>query len=272
MEPLTHFFCHPVNGDWTHYPLPNPNPMLLASDMPHSSCRQCQLSTQAHILVPSQSDKSSYTKYCTITAIASGLITSDSALQNDKGSTTEDDAFVVDALVQRFSGSCSKCPRQKECINQPLGPDAECLVRRDSQSIWVDIISPISPSPALVAAGPACLPVKTAYIFGWKSAETPEHGPQQLYVTKGKKDFGVTYNPSEATRFKTIEAALDYYRQIGQHHGDPETNIYNGFLQVFQHGPTGLRRVPKITRQGSLFDTIEPGNWDQPALPKVVKQ
>lgn len=270
-DTLTPSFYHPVNGNWTQHPLPDPNPMLLASDMPHAICKQCPLSARAHILVPSESDKNSYTKYCTITAIAAGLITSDAALQNDRGIATEDENFVVDALVQRFSGSCTKCLCQKECIQQPIGSDTECLAQRDKQSTWVDVVSPV-PTPAdPVAVGPAHSPVKTTYILGWQSAETPDHGPLQLYAIKTKKDFGVTYNPSEATGFKTIDAALGYYRQIGHLHGDPDVNIYNGFLQIFQRGPAGLRQVPKITRQGSLFDAIEPGDWDQPALPKVVK-
>lgn len=101
-------------------------------------------------------------------------------------------------------------------------------------------------------------PVKLAYIFGWMSAETSIQRPAQLYVERVRGDWGVSYDPSDAARFKSVDAILDYYRKIGTVHGDPETNIYNGFLMIFEDGPFGRRPVPKLTRQTALFDNLPP--------------
>lgn len=107
---------------------------------------------------------------------------------------------------------------------------------------------------------------KPRYIFGWMSAGTSVQKPAQLYVERTRSDWGVVYDPAQATRFKSIEAILSFYRTIGSCHGDVESNIYNGFLVIFEDGSFGIRPVPRLTRQAGLFDDLE---WDQPDLVKV---
>ncbi len=101
-------------------------------------------------------------------------------------------------------------------------------------------------------------PRKTAYLCGWMSAELPDRPSAQLYIFKQRKDWGVTYEPAEASRFKTVESVLEWYGTNGSVHGDPETNSYNGHLKIFEDGPGGLRLVPCPTRQTSLFDNLPP--------------
>ena len=115
--------------------------------------------------------------------------------------------------------------------------------------------SPVAPAPPAAYPLPASKPF---YVFGWMSAATISHGPQQLYVFRAGKEWGITYDLADASPFKSVDAILTYYRKIGHVHGDPEARIYDGSLMIFQHGPAGLRQIPRLTRQGSLFDNPPP--------------
>lgn len=115
--------------------------------------------------------------------------------------------------------------------------------------------SPVAPVPPAAYPLPASKP---CYIFGWMSAGTDTQRPAQLYVERVGKDWGVSHDPADAYRFKSVDAILTYYRKIGHVHGDPEARIYDGSLMIFEHGPAGLRQIPRLTRQGSLFDNPPP--------------
>lgn len=269
------YFCHPIAGDWTKHPLPDPNPMITVQDIPNAMCGLCPLASCSHVMVPVEGKPHSYTKYCTITAIAAGLVDSSEALSDGQAPPTKDEMLMVDVLVDRFTGGCANCQRKLECIRQPIGPDAECLAKRDRPRTWVDAVAPepeetplpAAPEPAATSRRPA--PDKPCCLFGWMSGSTDSHGPQQLYVQRHGKDWGVTYDPTEATRFKSVNACIDFWGRIHSFPENYEQCIYNGYLQFFEYGPAGLRQMPRLTRQGSLFDIIEPGDWDQPVLPKV---
>lgn len=103
---------------------------------------------------------------------------------------------------------------------------------------------------------PVSRPVKPVYICGWQAAQI---APGQLYVVRSRRDWGVTRDVNEATKFKSVDAILAFYRSFGaETYGAEaiEANIYGGQLQIFQHGPAGLRQIPRLTRQTSIFDDL----------------
>lgn len=258
---VRHFFH---GADWVRYPWPDSAPMTLASAMPKGVCHICPLACRGHILVPSDNNPHSRTKYCTLTAIAAGLLTTETALADGQSEPSEDDVLAVDALVASLGQCLANCSRWPECLNTITDHDHECLVKRDAAAPPSAVV-PSQPEPEQPPQPEPLRPKKTAYIFGWMSTELPERPSAQLYVYKQRNDWGVTYDPAEASRFKSVEAVLDWYRANGGVHGDPETNSYNGHLKIFEDGPLGLRPVPRPTRQGGLFDKL-------PSLEIVEKQ
>jgi hypothetical protein len=241
------YFCHPINGDWTRHPLPDPNPLTLAADVP--ACGVCPLACHAHILVPTEGKENSYTKYCTITAIIAGLITVSTALDGGQAKPTDDDISMVEALVDRL-GICAKtCTRRAECLSMETG----CLLKQEAAT-EVTTIEPAvdtAPEPEQPLQVDKPRPPKPLYIFGWVK-------DQQLYIGQRGKTWCVVINLDEAARFKNIDAGLDAVRTFDVYKSDIEDRIYNGFLQIFQEGPSGLRPVPRLTRQVSLFDNFPP--------------
>ncbi len=218
---MEYYFYH--GAAFNKYPLPERNPLTLAADMRVAVCNVCPLATHGHICVPSDENPHSYTKYCTLTAIATGLINIDDALADGQAEPTIDDRERVEALINSLGNRI-----QAKIVPEPEQP-------------------PQIEKPR---------PRKTAYLCGWMSAELPDRPSAQLYVYKQRNDWGVTYEPAEASRFKAVEAVLEWYRVNGTVHGDPEVNSYNGHLKIFEDSPSGLRLVPRPTRQTSLFDNL----------------
>lgn len=171
-------------------------------------------------------------------AIVAGINKLSAIVSNYSDLTTAETKVYLDAL-EKFS---LEFPLSEEISEQSAPPE---------------------PEQPLQAEKPR--PQKTAYICGWMSTDLPDRPSAQLYVYKHRNDWGVTYDPSEASRFKSVEAVLDWYRANGSVHGDPEINSYNGYLKIFEDGPFGLRPVPRPTRQGGLFDNL-------PSLEIVEKQ
>lgn len=236
-------FCH--GADFTRYPLPDPNPLTLAADVRSAVCNVCPLATRGHILVPCDNHPSSYTKYCTLTAIAHGLIEIDTALSDGQSKPTTEDQTRIKALLSRLH----QIKRYEEAEIIHATAASACLIQAET-------LSDTEPEQPLQVEKHR--PSKTAYICGWMSAELPDRPSSQLYVYKYRNDWGVVSDPTEASHFKNVEAVLDWYRINGTVHGDPETNSYNGYLKIFENGPFGLRLVPQPTRQGGLFDNLPP--------------
>jgi hypothetical protein len=269
---LEPYFCHPIGGDWTRYPLPDIKQLTRVEDMP--VCGVCPLATRPHIMIPVPDREHSYAKYCTITAIIAGLVTTEQALCSGQGKISDDERIMVDAIIERL-GHCSKsCSRRTECISLAKDPEHDCLIKRDSGALpaVVAIIPDPDASPAESEPKPKPAkkrPLKPAFIFGWMSAETVSHYPAQLYVERTRNDWGVSYDPDHAARFKSVDAIIDYYRKIGTIHEDHEAKIYNGYLKIFEYGPAGLRQIPRLTRQASLFENLLEPEELQPELPNT---
>ena len=102
--------------------------------------------------------------------------------------------------------------------------------------------------------------LKPTYIGGWQKGE-------QLYIERRNKGWGVTSLLDLAFRFKSVDAVLNSFRTFDVYMDAAETRIYNGFLQIFEDGPTGLRQIPRLTRQVSLFDepALLPGKQQKDA-------
>lgn len=108
---------------------------------------------------------------------------------------------------------------------------------------------------------PPIKPLQTTYLFGWKYG----NGEYQQYVHRREKTdnkIPAGYNkcawwpirdPAQGTRFKSIDACIDYWRAIAWEPALVESHIYDGFLQFFEDGPFGLKQIPVLTRQLSLF-------------------
>jgi hypothetical protein len=120
-------------------------------------------------------------------------------------------------------------------------------------------------------------PLKPAYIIGWKyGGNEYQQYLQRLEKNTPENDvppgcaqcsWWPTRYADKGTRFKSIDAALTYFRKIFWYQppeGNAETFIYDGSLQIFEDGAAGLRQIPRLTRQTSLFASMPE--------PEVVEQ
>ena len=210
-----------VDADWLSSYIEPSDSLRWATDM-KGLCSACPLACYAHPMARDTENEHQSYKLYTLTVIKAGFI---------KITGMSYQAEDIEA-AQKLIDGMGKTQSTPKPLPEP------------------------SPDPPLQVEKPH--PPKPAFIFGWMSAETSAQKPAQLYVERAGSDWGVTYDPAAASRFKSVEAVLTYYRKIGSVHQDHEQNIFNGFLRIFLDDPAGLRLMPRITRQVSLFDNLSP--------------
>lgn len=187
----------------------------------------------------------------------------------------DNDLVSIKGAGEKVLAAINEFAKTYEAKTQPSKLMADAYPMRGIGRL--ELTPPADPQPD---PAPALKPrsLKPAYVLGWKYGGNE----YQQYLQRREKDtpdsdvdagydkysWWPTRAADKGSRFKTVDAALAYFRKIFWYHppeGNVETFIYGGHLQIFESGPAGLRQIPRLTRQKSLFDNL-------PALVIVEKQ